>query len=210
MSFPELPKMSPRTSNLSTVESSRLSRQSWKRRGKGASNKGLENVEDEFPFQLIFLMLFFAWLIQCQCAKDYRVMSNMRMLEPSITKQYSTTSCSDTWMTWSEKSNDSSLWSVKTRRREQCNRFCYFAFWREIMLSKMCTYFSTKGTGSGSEKSKTSGSGMTLADVEEMIAEKNQALQKQQQLMQKQEKERFRTVCVSQQYLKNLQWGWYV
>ena len=45
-----------------------------------------------------------------------------------------------------------------------------------------------KGTGSGSEKSKASGSGTTLADVEELIAEKNQALQKQHQLMQKQEK----------------------
>ena len=31
---------------------------------------------------------------------------------------------------------------------------------------------------------------MTLADVEELIAEKNQALQKQYQLMQKQEKVR--------------------
>lgn len=46
-----------------------------------------------------------------------------------------------------------------------------------------------QATGSISEKSKTSGSGMTLADVEELIAEKNQALQKQQQLIQKQEKD---------------------
>ena len=114
-----------------------------------------------------------------------------RIIEPSITlSQYSTTNCSAMWMIWSERSSGWSLWSAKTRRRVRCSRLItsFFLWGKEKSFTSYASNSLCKGTGSGSEKSKASGSGTTLADVEELIAEKNQALQKQHQLMQKQEK----------------------